>query len=48
MFGFAQVGKRKNYYKGEDALVMWATDIDASEYADRLASIRSTTEGGEL
>jgi len=48
LFGFAPVGKRKNYYKGEDALVMWATDIDASEYAERLASIRSTTEGGEL
>lgn len=40
IFGFDPVGKRKNYYKDEDALVMWATDIDASDYADRVAEIR--------
>lgn len=45
LFGFAPVGKRKNYYKGEDALVMWATDIDAPEYAERLESIASAVEG---
>jgi ribosomal-protein-alanine N-acetyltransferase len=45
LFGFAPVGKRKNYYMDEDALVMWATDIDAPEYADRLALIRSSVEG---
>jgi ribosomal-protein-alanine N-acetyltransferase len=45
LFGFAPVGKRKNYYKGEDALVMWATDIDAPEYAEKLTSIRSVVEG---
>ncbi|MEE8457249.1 MAG: ribosomal protein S18-alanine N-acetyltransferase [Acidimicrobiia bacterium] len=46
LFGFAPVGKRKNYYEDEDALVMWATDIDACDYADRIAAIRSDIEGG--
>ena len=34
-FGFAPVGVRKNYYPvtGQDALVMWAYDIDTEEYA---------------
>lgn len=40
-FGFEPVGRRKNYYKDEDALVMWATDIDTDEYQDRVAGIRS-------
>lgn len=48
LFGFEPVGRRKNYYKSEDALVMWATDIDASDYADRLVSIRSDLEGEQL
>jgi ribosomal-protein-alanine N-acetyltransferase len=39
-FGFDPIGRRKNYYKDEDALVMWATDIDTEEYAERLTSIR--------
>ncbi len=39
-FGFAPVGLRKDYYRDEDALVMWATDIDTSEYTERLAAIR--------
>jgi [ribosomal protein S18]-alanine N-acetyltransferase len=43
-FGFDPVGRRKNYYKDEDALVMWATDIDTTEYAERLGAIRSTLE----
>ncbi len=47
LFGFDPVGRRKNYYKDEDALVMWATDIDASDYLDRLASIRSVIEEGQ-
>ncbi|NNF69911.1 MAG: ribosomal protein S18-alanine N-acetyltransferase [Acidimicrobiia bacterium] len=41
-FGFAPVGLRKNYYRNEDALVMWATDIDTPEYAARLAEIRAS------
>jgi ribosomal-protein-alanine N-acetyltransferase len=47
LFGFDPVGRRKNYYKDEDALVMWATDIDASDYEDRLGSIRSAIEEGQ-
>jgi ribosomal-protein-alanine N-acetyltransferase len=39
-FGFEPVGRRKNYYKDEDALVMWATDIDTDDYQDRVAGIR--------
>jgi ribosomal-protein-alanine N-acetyltransferase len=38
-FGFAPVGLRKNYYRDEDALVMWAIDIDTEEYRDRLQQI---------
>ena len=42
-FGFAPVGVRKNYYAetGEDAIIMWARDIDTAVYADRLASIEA-------
>jgi len=40
-FGFSPVGKRKGYYQGEDAIVMWALDIDAEEYGTRLDDIRS-------
>ncbi len=44
-FGFAPVGLRKNYYRDEDALVMWATDIDDDEYADRVEAIRLDVGG---
>lgn len=40
-FGFNPVGRRKNYYVTEDALVMWATDINTAEYELLLASIRA-------
>ena len=43
-FGFAPVGKRKDYYVDEDALVMWAIDIDTDTYADRIARIRASLE----
>lgn len=36
-FGFRPVGIRPRYYDGVDALVMWAHDIDADEYAALLA-----------
>lgn len=39
-FGFAPVGLRKNYYRDEDALVMWASDINGVEYQARLMSVR--------
>jgi ribosomal-protein-alanine N-acetyltransferase len=40
-FGFVPVGARKNYYRetNEDALVMWATDVQSPEYAARLEAI---------
>ncbi len=41
-FGFQPVGRRKNYYKDEDALVMWATDIDTGEYQERITAIRDS------
>ncbi len=43
-FGLAPVGVRPNYYPvtGEDALVMWARDIDSAEYAERLAGIEAS------
>ncbi|MCZ7532150.1 MAG: ribosomal protein S18-alanine N-acetyltransferase [Acidimicrobiia bacterium] len=44
-FGFDPVGRRKDYYVDEDALVMWATDVDTPEYADRIAEIRDSLEG---
>jgi ribosomal-protein-alanine N-acetyltransferase len=43
-FGFSPVGKRKGYYQGEDAIVMWALDVDAEEYGTRLDEIRSDLE----
>lgn len=46
-FGFVPAGIRKNYYveTNEDALVMWAEDIDTDAYADRLAAIEATIPG---
>lgn len=40
-FGFAPVGIRRKYYAetDEDAIVMWARDVDTDEYAERLARI---------
>ncbi|MGP0031931.1 MAG: ribosomal protein S18-alanine N-acetyltransferase [Acidimicrobiales bacterium] len=40
-FGFTPAGVRKNYYQvtGQDAIIMWAHDIDTPEYARRLASL---------
>jgi ribosomal-protein-alanine N-acetyltransferase len=36
-FGLAPVGIRPGYYQGEDALIMWARDIDKPEYAGSLS-----------
>jgi ribosomal-protein-alanine N-acetyltransferase len=40
-FGFRPVGVRKGYYQetGEDALVMWADDVDTPEYERLLERI---------
>ena len=39
-FGFEPAGTRKGYYATEDAVVMWAVDIDSVDYQVTLASIR--------
>ena len=39
-FGFEPAGTRKGYYTTEDAVVMWAVDIDSTDYEGTLASIR--------
>jgi len=46
-FGFRPAGIRKNYYveTNEDALVMWAHDVDTPEYAERLAAIEAGIPG---
>jgi ribosomal-protein-alanine N-acetyltransferase len=40
-FGFAPGGIRRNYYSelGEDALIMWAHDVDGEAYRERLDRI---------
>jgi len=46
-FGFHPAGIRKNYYveTNEDALVMWADDIDSDDYQARLARIEAAIPG---
>jgi ribosomal-protein-alanine N-acetyltransferase len=46
-FGFHPAGIRKNYYieTNEDALVMWADDIDTEDYARRLAALEAGIVG---
>ncbi len=41
LFGFAPAGIRKNYYAevNEDAIVMWAHDVDGASYEERLADV---------
>lgn len=43
-FGFSPAGVRKNYYSdsNEDALIMWAEDIDTPEYRARLLAIEES------
>lgn len=40
-FGFAPAGVRRGYYSetNEDALIMWAHDVDRPAYAERLRAI---------
>lgn len=40
-FGMVAVGVRKHYYRDDDAVIMWATDIDQDDYSARLAEIRA-------
>jgi ribosomal-protein-alanine N-acetyltransferase len=46
-FGFVPAGVRKGYYPEtrEDALVMWANDVDSPAYAARLAAIERNIRG---
>lgn len=46
-FGFRPAGIRKGYYveTNEDALVMWADDIDDATYLERLLRLESEVEG---
>lgn len=41
-FGFRPIGVRRGYYieTGEDAIVMWADDVDGEEYRRRLEPLR--------
>lgn len=49
-FGFRPAGVRKNYYAetNEDALVMWADDIDGDDYRRRVAAIAAAVPGRTL
>lgn len=40
-FGFHEAGVRKGYYQedGEDALIMWANDVDTDSYRDQLRQL---------
>ena len=46
-FGFVPAGIRKGYYveTNEDALVMWANDVDTPEHDDRLEAVAATIPG---
>jgi len=46
-FGFAPAGIRKGYYveTNEDAIIMWANDVDTPAYTDRLAALDATVPG---
>jgi ribosomal-protein-alanine N-acetyltransferase len=46
-FGFVPAGVRKGYYPetGEDALVMWANDIDTAVFHERLRRIETDVAG---
>ena len=46
-FGFRPAGIRKGYYveTNEDALVMWADDIDEEAYAQRLVRLEARVDG---
>jgi ribosomal-protein-alanine N-acetyltransferase len=49
-FGFTPVGVRKGYYAdtGEDALVMWAYDVDQQQYPRLLDALERGLQGSTL
>jgi ribosomal-protein-alanine N-acetyltransferase len=38
--GLAPIGIRRDYYGDDDALILWAHDIDSDPYQQRLADLR--------
>jgi ribosomal-protein-alanine N-acetyltransferase len=38
-FGLAPVGVRRDYYGDDDALILWAHDIDSDEYRERVEAL---------
>ena len=46
-FGFKPAGIRRNYYveTNEDALVMWAEDVDSDDYGRRLTALEAAVPG---
>jgi ribosomal-protein-alanine N-acetyltransferase len=46
-FGLAPAGVRRGYYEpdGEDALIMWAHDIDAEDYRSRIDALAGRVSG---
>jgi [ribosomal protein S18]-alanine N-acetyltransferase len=38
-FGLAPVGLRRGYYGDDDALILWAHEIDSDEYRERLEGL---------
>jgi [ribosomal protein S18]-alanine N-acetyltransferase len=46
-FGFKPAGVRKNYYveTNEDAMIMWANDVDQPDYLRRLAELEDALGG---
>ena len=46
-FGFVPAGIRKGYYveTNEDALVMWANDVDGDDHDARVAALAATIRG---
>jgi ribosomal-protein-alanine N-acetyltransferase len=46
-FGFAPAGIRKGYYQetGEDAIVMWAHDVNGPEYLERIDALAAAVPG---
>lgn len=46
-FGFGPAGVRKGYYQAEkeDALIMWAHDVDEPDYLERLRAIETDLPG---
>ena len=49
-FGYAPAGVRKGYYieNNEDAIIMWAHDVDLPAYWDRLDAIERSVPGATI